>query len=303
MGFTSGAKVLADIIDEIADGLIASSSYWTDGDTTWNTSDRTDNNARRCLKYTGDSDDIWIALEAINASHIFNSSGNYYFGKGLRLSFCATWDSINHTYPDGTKDNQSFIMFEAERDHQADADLSTLQITYYLWIDSTGFALMGAPEPHAYDSYQQSFITVVEHMGSKEYSDGLSNFYSFNWTNYTRDSEYDEYRFRSMLRPFAYVDRDYGDGIMFWRDSITDLSAMKSTGNGKVYYVKPVICNSIDNMTPVYQSELFWKYSPKAGLVDGDVVATDGDTTKYLCKALASPDSTNTLYYAIKYVA
>ena len=135
MGFTSGAKVLSDIIDEIADGLIASSSYWTDGDTTWDTSDRTGNNARRCLKYTGDSDDIWLSFEAINQPNgLYLGDSDY--AKGLRFAFSASWDSVNHTYPDDTLENCfTFVQFEAESNHGTYADLSTLMLTYYLWID------------------------------------------------------------------------------------------------------------------------------------------------------------------------
>jgi len=295
MGFTSGSKVPADLIDEIADGLIATSSYWNDGDTTWDTSDRTESNARRCLKYTGDSDDIWIALEVVNENIYV---GNY--ARGIRLSYSASWDEVNHAMPDDAYHTFCIIYAEHEGVH---ADLSTTMITYYLWMDSSGFALMGKPEPVSGDNYQNSFIIVTEHMGTKEYTDGLTNFYTFMVMNHFRDNEETNYKPFMMTRPFVYQGYDMGDGIMFWRDSIKDMNAMKSTGNGKVYYVKPVICNSTDNMTPIYQSEMFWKYVPKTGLVDGDVVAVDGETTKYLCKALTSPTSTYTLYYAIKYVA
>jgi hypothetical protein len=39
------------------------------------------------------------------------------------------------------------------------------------------------------------------------------------------------------------------------------------------------------------------------GLIDGDVVAIEGQTTKYLIKAVDSPDSAVRLTYAIKFVA
>ena len=65
MGFTTGAKILASIIDEMANGLIATpGGYWTDNDTTWNTNDKTANNARRSLKYTNALETMYIALEA-----------------------------------------------------------------------------------------------------------------------------------------------------------------------------------------------------------------------------------------------
>jgi hypothetical protein len=50
MVYTSGAKTLPEIIDEIANGLIGT-GLWHNVDTTWNTVDKTDNNARRAIAY------------------------------------------------------------------------------------------------------------------------------------------------------------------------------------------------------------------------------------------------------------
>ena len=42
MGYTSGAKIIYDIIDEICAALIASSGgYWSNGDATWTTTTKT----------------------------------------------------------------------------------------------------------------------------------------------------------------------------------------------------------------------------------------------------------------------
>jgi hypothetical protein len=70
-----------------------------------------------------------------------------------------------------------------------------------------------------------------------------------------------------------------------------------------VYYVKPIICNTRDERTPIFQSEIFFAFDEGVGLVDGDVIAIEGQTMKYLCKALDSPDNTQRLTFAIKYVA
>jgi hypothetical protein len=79
--------------------------------------------------------------------------------------------------------------------------------------------------------------------------------------------------------------------------------AFKSNGNGKVYYVKPIINNQTNALCPIFQAELWFPWTEGLGLIDGDVVALEGSTTKFLCKALDSPDSTNRLPFAIKYVA
>jgi hypothetical protein len=94
--------------------------------------------------------------------------------------------------------------------------------------------------------------------------------------------------------------------------------AIKSGGNGKVYYVKPIIHNSINitpfehetGFAPIFQSELFFAWRPDAGLVGGDIVSLPSPSTvQYLClnarssqKSLSPASAeTPTLYYAIKY--
>ena len=95
---------------------------------------------------------------------------------------------------------------------------------------------------------------------------------------------------------FGYFDRSY---------------AFKSAGNGKIYYVKPVIFNNLldigqspigINPIPIFQSELWFYWSENMGLIDGDVIAVEGQATKYLIKSLDSPDSTAKITYAIKFV-
>lgn len=290
-GFNSGADTLPNIIDGIADVLIASSADWTEGDSTWDISDTTADNARRVVKYSGDTADIWIALESINAPKLIY---NYFYAKGLRVTFSASWDTVGHTYP--TSHQQTFIQFEAHSSTPT-ADLGTLLLTHYLWLDVNGFSIMAVPEPNASDNYQGSFICVVERNSTKFYSDGYSNFYCFNETNNRMYDVYDHARTKRMIRPFAYeINND--TPIHFYYDP---WYAFKSN-QGKVYYVKPMISSSSDGRDPIFQSEHFFKWNTGVGLVDGDVIATTG-TTKYICKSLASPDSTTTINYAIKYVA
>lgn len=304
MGFTSGAKTLPDLVDDIADGLIASSAYWEEGDSSWDTTDTTSNNARRVVKYTGDSADIWLAFECINIStaSVYWNGSYHRYAKGIRVTFSSSWDPVNHTY--GTTNVQTYIPFERRdgNNEQPVADLATLQLTYYLWIDSTGFVVMARPEPNSTDENQTSFICAVEHMATKEYSDGMSNFFLYAMENYTGNENYsstESYKPYRVLRPFAYSSSSES-GIEFWSDQ---WYAFKSTGNGKVYYMNPLVFNDIAATMPIYQSNLFFRFSESVGLVDGDVVAIDGETTKYLCKSLDSPDSTGRINFAMKYVA
>lgn len=319
MGYTTGAKILADVIDEISNGLIATpGGYWTDNDTTWNTTNKTANNARRSLKYTNGSEELYVALEAINTSIQVKNSGGYYIqSKGLRITLSASWDNINHIYP--SLNQQSFIQFETwhhsiyNNNTVAQADLATLQIIYYMWTESNGFVVMAKPEPYALDSSQQSFFLCLERNPNKEYVDGYTNFFVFAWQNMFQHA-WDAYpyaRFRSILRPFAYQYPDTGSydgsmifngsGLSFWNSP--SFYAYKSQGNGKVYYVKPIVHNYSNQIMPIMQSELFFPFSESVGLIDGDVIAIEGATTKYLCKSLDSPDSTIRINMAIKYVA
>jgi len=309
MGFTSGAKNLYDIVDDIADGLIASSASWEEGDATLDTTDRTNGQeyGSRCLKYTGDSADIWFLLTVGNYSTSVYSTT--YFAKGLRITMSSSWDAINHEPPAGAM--YTYISFEQEANAQATADLASLQLTYYLWIDEFGFCIMAKPEPFAADAHQESFFCSLERVPTKEYSDGYSNFFLTShcniWSSRYHTSYPDTHRHSCYLR-FPNVKYPTSTTTASaWNHGVSlppiRYYAFKSNGNGKVYYVKPVYHNTVDCMTPIAQANNWFYWSEIAGLVDGDIVAIDGETTKYLCKSLDSPNNTNRLTYAIKYVA
>jgi len=313
MGYTSGAKTIYDILEEIVAALIASSGgYWSDGDATWTTTTKTANNGRRCLKYTNGSEVIWWAFE------VTNQHNNWYtgqYGRGIVITASATWDSGTHTYP--TSRHSTFIPFEACSTTNS-VDLATLQCTYYLWVEAAGFTIMFKTEPSVNNEQQSTFI-VLERNANKEYSDGYSNFYLMavgNIWGCLYSGGYDividsMYNNRCILRPFAYQYPNSsgsrysaspnGNGVSYVPSP--GYYAFKSAGNGKVYYVKPILNNQANQLSPIFQAELWFPWSESIGLVDGDVIAIEGQTTKFLCKSLDSPDSTSRLLYAIKYVA
>jgi hypothetical protein len=310
MTYASGADDLADIIELIADGIIASSEDWVDGDATWVTTNKEGDNARRCLKYTGDAADIWLALEALNTSHTIGYISSYYrYAKGLRVTLSASWDDVEHTYP--ASNHQTFLSFECRyRYSPVHADLATLLITYYLWYDESGFAIIAKPEPDSTDDQQSSFFLAVERVPTKEYADGYTNFYvvaDLNMYEYFDDS-YDGLQCRTYLRPFnfEYNPSDHASSSSFYNHGVNHqdyVRAMKSNGNGKAYYLKPIYQNEDGVNDPIAEADLWFGWLEERGLIDGDVIAIEGETTKYLCKALDSPDSTNRLKYAIKNVA
>ncbi len=390
MGFTTGVKITADILDEITNGLLFS-GMWHNVDTTWTTINRSIGNfAKRILAYgeaggagkgntilsggtlvgatiipivdelnfavndkivigTGNTAEVRIISNvaigqltvdaALNTAHsmgdsvkglafeiymaieIINQSNglqfyypNWRYGKGLRFVFSASWDAGTHTYP--TSNQSTFVGFEICDNCTNSADLASMMVTYYLWIENNGngFAIMGKPEPTG-NNQQQSFIIVVERNPNKEYADGYTNFYLYDVTNtqpqlYDGDNVATINRHRSFLRPFAFQWPDYGydttthpNGFGISFIPTPSYYAYKSNGDNKVYFVKPLIHNSSGQINPIFQSNLFFMWSEGVGLIDGDIVSMEGQTTKYLCKGLNSPDHINRINYAIKYVA
>lgn len=327
MVFSTAAKVTADIVEEIATKLIATAGgYWTDititdpGATMWTTVNKAiGNNAKRALKFdNGIETPIFFAFEVINqTSGLQYYYPNWYYGKGIRVVAAPSWDSTGHTYP-ATGIQSTFMAFETCYNCGVGADLATMLVTYWLWVEPNGFVIMGKPEPTG-DSQQHSFIMVIERSNTKRYVDTYSNFYVYTAGNiyaplYDSDNTTSIVRNRLILRPFAYQfpdtppNGDYsasftgssGNGISF--SPTPSYYAYKSTGNGKVYFIKPIIHNQANSLAPIFQSELFFLWSEGVGLIDGDIVAIQGQPTKLLCKALDSPDSATRLTYAIKYV-
>lgn len=260
--------------------------------------------------------EIYMAIEIINQTSGMNYyyGAPWYYGKGFRFVFSASWDAVAHTYP--TSNQSSFIAFETRYNGGAVADLATLMVTYWLWIEDSGngFVIMGKPEPTG-DDYQESFIIVVERNPTKEYADGYTNFFLYKAGNiwpqlYDGDQTSSIWRDRQLLRPFAFQMSDgagrtssliNGSGISFI--PTPTYYAFKSNGDNKVYYVKPLIHNIAGQITPIFQSNLFFPWSEGVGLIDGDIIAIEGQTTKFLCKSLESPGHTGRITYAMKYVA
>lgn len=256
--------------------------------------------------------EIYMAVEIINqVSGMYYYSG--YYGRGFRFVFSASWDAVAHVYP--SSNQSSFIGFETHTGGVI-ANLATTMVTYWLWIEDNGngFVIMGKPEPTA-DNSQESFIIVVERNPTKEYADGYTNFFLYKAGNiwqqlYGGPDTTTLGRDRQILRPFAYQWPDDAGRYSTWYNGYgisfiptPSYYAYKSNGDNKVYYVKPLIHNVVGQINPIFQSNLFFLWSEGVGLIDGDIIAVEGQTTKYLCKGLDSPDSLSRITYAMKYVA
>ncbi len=330
MGYTEGTnKVLASIIDDIANGLMGSldmedlSIHWSDADTTWRATTTVGNNivimsdAKRALKYQNGTEIIYLSLEVRNTWYTPYAT---YGAKGLRITFSSSWDSTSHTYAGSIQ--QTSIPFIAYTGTQPTVDMATINITHYLWIESNGFVLMAKPTPTP-ANYDNSFFAVVERCPNKFYNDNQTNFYCYNvmniWPTLYSTSYGEPDQHRSFLRPFIYkwpntTVSDRTPNTYCLTFGYFDRSyAFKSAVSGKTYYFKPMIFNNMlgvgqspigINPIPIFQSNLWFYWSENMGLNDSDIIAMEGLTTKYQVKALdSSPDSNSKVTYAMKFVA
>jgi hypothetical protein len=328
MGYTEGKnKYLYQVIDDVANNLISSVdatdgyNHWTNADTTWNTTVRTANDAKRALKYQNGSEIIYVALEVRNSWYSCYSG---YAAKGLRITFSSQWDSIVNSYVGAIQ--QTSIPFLAYSGAQPvpPPDLATTYIEYYLWVESNGFAIMARSYPNTLANGDNSFFAVVERCPNKFYNDNQPNFYCYNvmniWPTFCGYSWYAESDLhRSLLRPFIYKwpnatvsDRTPNSYSMIF-GSYDRSHGFKSAISGKVYFARPIIFNNVlevgqsatgINPTPIFQSDIWFYWSENMGLNDGDIISMEGQTTKYQVKYLDTlPDSASKITYAIKFVA
>lgn len=265
---------------------------------------------------------LYLAMEAMNqpsGPNYYHDGSRWRHGKGFRFMMSTGWDSVAHT-SSGTIQS-TFVPFETCYNCGVPSDLAILNVTYWLWIEDNGngFVMMGRPEPSG-SPEQQSFTIVLEKIANpanKEYTDNQTDFFLYTVGNIWHQL-YDGintttlpsllWRNRSILRPFAYQWPDgaqrgswgsNGAGISF--SPLPSYVGYKSVGNGKVYYIKPIVNNQANQLDPIFQSELFFQWNEGLGLIDGDVIAVQGQPVKFLCKSLSSPDNASRITYAVKY--
>ncbi|CAG0982905.1 hypothetical protein METP3_02188 [Methanosarcinales archaeon] len=220
-------------------------------------------------------------------------------------------------------------------------NIDTTPLDYWLWIENNGFALMAIPEHQSMNNSSGAFILICERNANKEYTDGLSNFFAYARNggyecNAPRsDNNYNGQRHECVLRPFSYYSATQKD---FYYDPNTHYrcpyqgphmtwdathlghkddpigvefakSAHKSSGNGKVYYIKPIVHNNIHLTSfkhetafePIFQSELFLDWRPDSGIIHGDILKFETTNRQYLCLDLRGNYMGSPLRYAIKY--
>jgi len=284
--YTASVAPLWVIIDKIADDLIALPE-WEEGDATWDTTTKTNQNARRVVHHI--ADDIYLSLVMENGTQ-FHRGYNYASWRGLVLILSSTWDAGNHQ-PDGTK-YYTFAGFEG-RTSYISANLATFEVDYRLFICPSGFALVGVPLPNSADNRQSNFIVVVERNANKIYADGFTNFYMFVDGNY----------FHSYHNSYATYYALFGVKYKWWKYSRafalqsqsgyeSPFTAIASNADNKVYFAKPILHNDGSSLSPIYRGEMFIFVDNTRGLVDDDEIALPGPSTKkYQVTIKQSPDS------------
>jgi len=306
----AGATAETRVISSVSAGTISVSGPLN---TAHNTGD-----AAQALNF-----EIYMSFEMVN-----NTNGLNIFtttqAKGLRLTFATTWDPVGHTY--GSTYQQSFMGYESSSAN-INADMATLMNTYWMWYEGNGFALLLTPDNNATDNAQQSLFCVVERNVNKEYADGFTNFYCYNVMNSINGhmtANPQTQRMENIMRPFAfytpedtYNSSNYNgnavlsgmqSGICLVPVQLTTANppaaqayAFRSSGNSKVYFIRPIIQNVRGTTLPIFQADFFFVWTAGMGLNDGDIVAISGATEQYLCKAVVSPDIATPLLFAIKY--
>ncbi len=256
----------------------------------------------------------YLCMEVVNIDTQVRADANYYtMSKGIKFIWSQAWDSANNTYP--VVNMYTFMGYETRQlnwyanNGGVSANLDTQQLTFWLWAEITGFALMGFPESDGTDAHQQAFFTSAERNLNKEYTDGYSSFVHLMTMNIFLQGRngYPLSKMNTILRPFAYQSPSSGSDFDWSSTSFNGngihipYNAYKSNGNGKVYYVKPIVNNQAGSLMPIFQCDLWFYWTEGVGLVDGDIVAIQGSTKKYICKAISSPDSITKLTFAMKY--
>ncbi len=279
---------------------------------------------------------------------LYYISPNTVSGKGLRFGFAYAWDDVLHA-PTGSW-MQTFIAYYSRfssspaslEDWRCTGKLLTAPIDYWVWIENNGFALMGIPEHQSQNDESGAFMLVCERNPDKEYNDGMPFFYGYarqsnlECNGSRSNANYDGYRHECVLRPWTYrastqkefyadPNTDYKCDYQMLHSTwdTTDLGhpddpigiefpkpAIKSSGSGKVYYVKPIVHNSFSvgankhetAFDPIFQSEFFLAWRPDTGIVQGDILKWESPSTRqYLVLEIGSQHSTGKLRYAIKY--
>jgi hypothetical protein len=297
MAFYSGGTTMDQLIDLIANELIATGAWVTaDGTLVAGAAP-----AKRALQHATDPNFfVYFARNIVN-----NQGGSGYVNEIL-VQLSTGFNAATHV-PSGTVQSTGIPC-------EASSVANNKAGTHYTWVDASGVTLLATWAASGYSDYTVFF--TLERNTAKEYSDGFSNFFCASITNanygigsypysgtyygnaasypgnYTCNRAY-------ILRPFNYAEfSDYNNAIA------TFFGAYRSLGNSKVYFEFPFFSNNQNQLQrmPIAQTGRFFLVQPGQGLSDGDLITyvQGPNTYTYLVKLLQSPDSAAYTPWAIR---
>ena len=354
MAFLTDVGNLDEIVNVIADKLLASHASWTEFET-GNYWDGTEsdpgygNGARRALKMERDGDTLYFAFQVtyhfryMDASSYGTCGSNCRYCNGFTVKVSDAW--TDHA-PDGNIQNQMVSTCYWGNEVNWSTYMKPKQHQYWMWTDEgaeaeagNGLSIVIQPEAGHYTYLTTAFLNIERCApGDKQYADGYSNWWLFAIQNHRPNhgscgSGYQYADFYSgetahaiVMHPFSDATPSYPKGIdrsptewfcgyqyiagcgrdrQYWFKGLDLMYGLyRSKGLGKCYFQFPMFhANVRYNESPQFQSKHFiCMCSTDSDLVDGDVIALSGETTKYLVMLKGSPWTSNPINVAIKYV-
>lgn len=295
MPFFSGATDMDAFIDLIADQLIATGA--------WATADASlvagVHPAKRAVVHLTDAN-FYVTLDRNITAGL--GIANVYWNE-VRIRISTGFAAGN---PSGTIHTTGIPTESQLSTSSANIPANNKLGSHWTWIDASGFTTNTVWAASSLQDYAVFF--TLERNTSKEYADGLSNFFVAAVPNnnpvsgtsasntqgqyYGNDNatnNHDAGR-AFVCRPFDY--QEYADPLngLEWF-----FGAYRSPGNSKVYFVFPFFSDGQVPLqrSPIAQTQRFFRVEPGQGLADGDLVtyAVGGNTFTYIVKTLQSPDS------------
>ncbi|MBO8182049.1 MAG: hypothetical protein H0Z28_04550 [Archaeoglobus sp.] len=270
MVFVAGAKTIDDFLSELAGYLVAT------GD--WETAD--------------DQVSGGIALRHIPTNNYLclvktylrnDDDNSYQKTTGIRAVLSSQWDSENNTWA-GSYNSVMIGLFEKWGSYSAtyeatylnnymDAD-NTYNISY--WVDKYG-VICAIANPNSYSPQGTSYTATVgcffaiEYIpvAAREYNDGLSDFFMITKQNWQpRDLA------EGVGSNYAWVcARPFSLETASKLYDQHERGAIKSSGNGKVYFEFPLYFNDSGRSIVAAQTKRWFFVEENMGIAIGDVIS------------------------------
>lgn len=294
MTFFSGSTTMDAYIDLIADQLIATGAWGTaDGTLTAGATP-----AKRAVTHLTDAN-FFVYL----TRQVIASSGNGGHNEVL-IQISSAFNTGTHA-PSGTIQTTG-IPTESSQGAVGQPSANNKGGSHFTWIDASGFTGFTTWAPSSL--YDWTTFFTLERNTTKEYADGLTNFFVFGSpnNNYSSGNQGTGQYYGGVTNGRPFICRPFGitESVDYNNALATFFGAYKSPGNSKVYLAFPFFSNNslpLDR-SPIAQTQRFFLIQPGQGIADGDTVTfvSGANTYTYLVKTMQSPDSASFAPWAIR---